>query len=75
MKEHVDEQIAHLLETVEPAPAGGREQPRLGGSSGPTVYAEVLRRFRWQWHDIRSNVTYILLGAAAGILIGALLGR
>lgn len=75
MKEHVDEQIAHLLETIEPAPAGSREQPRLVGSAGPTAYAELLRRFRWQWHDVRSSATYILLGAAVGILIGALLGR
>ena len=92
--EHVDEQIAHLLETIEadtptrhvlerdeaaderpPAPAGSRKQPRLVVSSGPTVSARLLSRFPWRWHPARSDVAFILLGAAAGVLLGTLLGR
>jgi hypothetical protein len=65
----------HVAHGPSPAPAGSRKQPRLSGTSGPTLAERLLRLFRRGWNDVSSAVTYILLGTTLGILIGGLLGR
>jgi hypothetical protein len=68
----VPERDGGVTERPEP-PAD--EQPRLIRSPGATVPRRLLRRFRWRWHQVRSDAAFILVGAAVGLVLGALFGR